>query len=103
MASSPSSVVEDMSFPLVCPTCGLRESEEFRYGGELRPRPDDPSDPALWADYVYNRANLPGWQREWWCHHLGCQEWFVAERETTTNEVRATYRYAAAAAGSGEA
>jgi sarcosine oxidase delta subunit len=26
-------------------------------------------------------------QREWWYHRLGCEAWFLAERDTTTNDV----------------
>ena len=30
---------------------------------------------------------MAGVQREWWYHGSGCREWFVAERDTRTNEV----------------
>jgi sarcosine oxidase delta subunit len=26
-------------------------------------------------------------QREWWNHRSGCGDWFIAERDTRTNEV----------------
>jgi heterotetrameric sarcosine oxidase delta subunit len=39
------------------------------------------------TDYVYFRDNVAGVQREWWQHRTGCGEWFVAERDTRTNEV----------------
>ena len=26
-------------------------------------------------------------QREWWHHRFGCELWFLAERDTRTNEV----------------
>jgi sarcosine oxidase delta subunit len=29
-------------------------------------------------------------QREWWFHRSGCRAWFIAERDTTTNEVLLT-------------
>ena len=32
----------------------------------------------------------PGVQREWWYHRAGCGLWFVAERDTRTNEVART-------------
>ena len=48
-----------MSFLLSCPFCG--------------PRPVD--------------DNVAGVQREWWQHRSGCGEWFLAERDTRTNEV----------------
>jgi sarcosine oxidase subunit delta len=36
---------------------------------------------------VYFRDNVAGVQREWWQHRTGCGEWFLAERDTRTNEV----------------
>jgi sarcosine oxidase delta subunit len=27
-------------------------------------------------------------QREWWQHRFGCEVWFLAERDTRTNEVK---------------
>ncbi len=40
--------------------------------------------------YVYFRRNAAGVQREWWHHRFGCQSWFLAERDTRTNEVLKT-------------
>ena len=40
--------------------------------------------------YVYFRGNVAGVQREWWYHRVGCGLWFVAERDTRTNEVLRT-------------
>jgi sarcosine oxidase subunit delta len=39
------------------------------------------------CDYVYFRDNVAGMQREWWYHRVGCGLWFLAERDTRTNEV----------------
>jgi heterotetrameric sarcosine oxidase delta subunit len=80
-----------MTFLITCPNCGLRDAEEFSYGGEstTRPAPDRPG--AELARYVYFRRNVDGWQSEWWYHRDGCQRWFVAERHTSSNRVRATY------------
>jgi sarcosine oxidase, subunit delta len=36
---------------------------------------------------VYLRRNVAGVQREWWYHRFGCEIWFLAERDTRTNEV----------------
>ena len=36
---------------------------------------------------MYFRDNVAGVQREWWQHRTGCGEWFLAERDTRTNEV----------------
>ena len=77
-----------MSFLLTCPNCGEREVTDFAYGGEVVPRPTTkPSERELNA-YNYFRRNVAGVQREWWYHRSGCRAWFLAERDTTTNEVR---------------
>jgi heterotetrameric sarcosine oxidase delta subunit len=77
-----------MSFVLECPHCGPRDVNEFRFQGELtrRPRPN----PTLreLTDYMYFRDNVAGVQREWWYHRIGCGTWFIAERDTRTNDVR---------------
>jgi sarcosine oxidase delta subunit len=36
---------------------------------------------------VYFRSNVAGVQREWWYHRFGCEIWFLADRDTRTNEV----------------
>lgn len=78
-----------------CPNCGLRNAQEFRYGGEYNPRPKDPIsvDDQAWAEYVFMRDNKWGVQKEWWYHGAGCGLWFLAERHTKTNEVVKTYRW----------
>jgi heterotetrameric sarcosine oxidase delta subunit len=79
-----------MSFVLSCPHCGPREVTDFAFGGEVSSRPASrPSQRELCA-YVYLRRNVAGVQREWWYHRSGCREWFVAERDTRTNEVLST-------------
>lgn len=77
-----------MAFLLACPNCGPRGVYEFRYGGELNPRPVDVSaDDPSWAAYLYFRTNAAGVQDEWWYHRAGCQRWFKARRDTRSNEV----------------
>ena len=80
-----------MAFSIPCPNCGGRSSHEFRFGGEVNPRPapDAPSDE--WSGYFYSRRNLVGPQREWWNHTFGCRKWFVAVRDTVSNEVSQTF------------
>lgn len=76
-----------MSFVLSCPNCGPREVTDFDFGGELMRRPGERPTPRELNRYVYFRANRAGPQREWWVHRSGCGEWFLAERDTCTNEV----------------
>ena len=79
-----------MSYVLTCPNCGPREVTDFGFGGEVNPRPTStPSRRELNA-YNYFRRNVAGVQREWWCHRSGCGAWFLAERDTRTNEVLLT-------------
>jgi sarcosine oxidase subunit delta len=79
-----------MSFLLTCPNCGVREVTDFGYGGEVSPRPKErPSRRELNA-YNYFRRNVAGVQREWWVHRSGCRAWFLAERDTRTNDVKWT-------------
>lgn len=80
-----------MSFLIRCPNCGDRSVTEFRFGGETHPRPGQEAPPRDWADYLYARKNEAGPQREWWFHRLGCRKWFLAVRDTTTNEVQDTF------------
>ena len=76
-----------MSFLLPCPYCGPRPVDEFAYFGEVTRRPQTAPTLQELTDYVYFRDNVAGPQREWWQHRAGCGEWFLAERDTRTNEV----------------
>ena len=80
---------------LTCPNCGLRSVQEFGFGGEYNPRPEQPlaSSDEAWTDYVYMRENQWGVQTEWWYHRSGCGLWFLAERHTKTNVVETTYEW----------
>jgi sarcosine oxidase subunit delta len=76
-----------MSYVLTCPNCGVREVTDFGYGGELNTRPTGAPSLRELSEYNYFRRNVAGVQREWWNHRSGCGDWFVAERDTRTNEV----------------
>jgi heterotetrameric sarcosine oxidase delta subunit len=79
-----------VSFLLTCPNCGVREVTDFGFGGEISARPKaQPSFREL-NTYNYFRRNVAGVQREWWFHRSGCRAWFIAERDTRTNEVKFT-------------
>jgi heterotetrameric sarcosine oxidase delta subunit len=79
-----------VSFVLTCPNCGAREVTDFAFGGELSPRPRSRPSFRELSTYNYFRRNAAGIQREWWFHRSGCRAWFVAERDTRTNEVKFT-------------
>jgi sarcosine oxidase subunit delta len=80
-----------MSFLLPCPHCGPRPVDEYAYFGEVARRPTrtENGPPSLreLTDYIYFRDNVAGPQHEWWQHRMGCGEWFLAERDTRTNEI----------------
>jgi sarcosine oxidase, subunit delta len=75
-----------------CPYCGPRNASEFRWGGEIKPRPDpNNTTKEQWHDYLYFRRNAAGWITETWYHQAGCGRYFRGERDTVTNEIRTTY------------
>ena len=74
-----------------CPLNGPRNISEFVYGGELKDMPDQNHCSDLeWADYVFNCNNIAGIVREWWMH-APSSYWFIAERNTITDEILKTY------------
>ncbi len=76
---------------LTCPVNGPRPIQEFFFGGELRAMPDPgAASDEQWADYVFNRSGEPGIQREWW-YHIATNTWFIAERDTVSDEFIRTY------------
>ena len=74
-----------------CPLNGLRNIQEFACFGEVgeMPEPNETSD-IDWAEYVWLSNNTAGVVREWWCH-VATNYWFIAERNTVTDEILKTY------------
>ena len=74
-----------------CPLNGPRNIQEFICAGpvEAHPDPNRCSDEE-WAEYVWLEENVAGVVREWWCH-VATSYWFIAERNTVTDEILATY------------
>lgn len=76
---------------MTCPLNGVRNISEFVCGGEVRAMPDPATGTdAEWADYVFMENNKAGVVREWWCH-APTSFWFIAERDTVTDEILRTY------------
>lgn len=74
-----------------CPLNGPRNISEFVFGGEVTDMPMAISAPDVeWADYVFLENNSAGVVREWWLHTTSGY-WFIAERNTTTDEIICTY------------
>ena len=80
-----------MSFLLNCPQCGNRGVYEFRFGGEVKKRPDPGAPSGEWQQYNFAKANEAGVQKEWWYHVAGCRQWLQAMRDTRSNHVTETW------------
>jgi heterotetrameric sarcosine oxidase delta subunit len=71
-------------FRINCPWCGIRNQDEFVFGGELRenaPAWDAPLQGDDLAAQLYMRDNRRGVQHERWLH-TGCREWLRVVRDT---------------------
>jgi heterotetrameric sarcosine oxidase delta subunit len=78
-----------------CPWCGDRDEVEFTYGGQAHlAYPADPEamSDAEWADFLFMRDNPRGAWSERWVHTAGCRRWFNLVRDTSTYEIRGSYR-----------
>ncbi len=74
-----------------CPLNGPRNISEFVWGGEVKPMPEAAGlSDRDWAEYVFLENNTAGVVREWWCH-VPTSFWFIAERNTVTDEIVRTY------------
>ncbi len=74
-----------------CPLNGPRNISEFAYGGEVKTVPDQLTcSDREWADYVFYENNLAGVVTEWW-FHTPSSYWFLAERDTVSDEVLRTF------------
>lgn len=81
-----------MSIP--CPCCGLRNQDEFRWGGQAHvARPGCPADvsDSDWARYLHIRKNIRGVEFERWQHLYGCGLWFHLARDTRTHQIQFVY------------
>ena len=76
---------------MTCPLNGVRNISEFICGGEISDMPDPNNcTDREWADYLFMEENTKGRVREWWMH-AASSYWFIAERNTETNEIIKTY------------
>ena len=78
-----------------CPWCGLRDEEEFCWGGQAHV--ERPADPAAasdtdWAAYQFHRVNTKGEHLERWRHTFGCRQWFNVARDTVSHRIIAVYK-----------
>uniref|UniRef100_B0SV23 Sarcosine oxidase delta subunit heterotetrameric n=1 Tax=Caulobacter sp. (strain K31) TaxID=366602 RepID=B0SV23_CAUSK len=73
-----------------CPYCGPRDSGEFVYRGDAKPRRPDASDAEAFVDYVYLRENVAGSMDEHWYHLNGCRQWLTVRRDTLSHEIQSS-------------
>ena len=73
---------------IICPICGERPVNEFRFGGELPHLPDRITDETERnVDWVWMYDNLDGVTTERWFHAAGCRRWLTLRRDTRTDRV----------------
>ncbi|MEM9603631.1 MAG: sarcosine oxidase subunit delta [Pseudomonadota bacterium] len=80
---------------ITCPWCGERDQTEFHCHGEaFIARPANALDMTdeEWGDYVFFRKNVKGIHYERWSHDHGCGRWFIAVRNTATDEFLGFYK-----------
>ena len=75
---------------LKCPLNGQRNISEFVWGGEVKPMPDPATaTDAEWTNYLFIEDNTAGEIFEWWLH-APTNYWFIARRNTVSDEVLET-------------
>ncbi len=76
---------------LNCPMNGPRNISEFTCFGPVHAEPDPAqASDAAWTRYLFYQDNTAGVIREWW-RHTPSNYFFIAERNTVTDEVVRTY------------
>ena len=74
-----------------CPLNGPRNISEFICFGEVAEMPEPRAcNDREWAEFNWFSNNTAGVVREWWCH-VASSNWFIAERDTRTDEILKTY------------
>jgi sarcosine oxidase, subunit delta len=75
---------------MVCPLNGPRNISEFVWAGDVKAMPDPlVCTDADWADFLFMEDNIAGVVDEWWLH-APSNYWFIARRNTLTDEIIAT-------------
>lgn len=76
---------------MTCPLNGPRNIAEFVCAGEVKAMPDPVGcSDEEWAGYLFLEANPAGLIVEWWLH-APTSYWFIAKRDTVTEQIVATY------------
>lgn len=79
---------------MTCPINGPRPVGEFIYQGEFKHMPDpERATDEQWANYVFNKSGSAAVKHEWW-YHSPSGVWFIAQRDTATDNILSTFLYA---------
>jgi heterotetrameric sarcosine oxidase delta subunit len=71
-----------------CPWCGVRNEDEFAYGGDATvERPAEDASNEEWSRFVHMRNNPAGDHTEHWQHLNGCRAWITVVRNTVTHKI----------------
>lgn len=74
-----------------CPLNGPRNVSEFICGREVKEMPDPAAcSDETWAAHLFLEDNIAGEVTEWWMH-APTSYWFIARRNTITEEMIETY------------
>lgn len=76
-----------------CPLNGPRNISEFICRGEVSAVPDADCSDREWSEYVFMENNIAGEVCEWWIH-TPTSYWFIARRDTCSEEILETYTVA---------
>lgn len=75
---------------MICPLNGPRNISEFVWGGEVKPMPDPATaSDAAWTEYLFLERNAAAEIHEWWLH-APTNFWFIARRNTATDQILET-------------
>jgi sarcosine oxidase, subunit delta len=75
---------------MICPLNGPRNISEFVCGGDVKSAPDPRTcSDGAWAEYLFLEDNIAGEVDEWWLH-APSNTWFIARRNTLTDEILRT-------------
>jgi sarcosine oxidase subunit delta len=75
---------------MTCPVNGPRNISEFVWAGEVTRSPDPAQcSDREWTDFLFIENNTAGEITEWWVH-APTNTWFIARRNTITDEILET-------------
>jgi len=76
-----------------CPVNGPRNITEFVWAGEVKPEPDPATCSGReWTTHLFLENNAAGIVYEWWLH-APTNTWFIAHRNTVSDEILETMTF----------